>query len=226
MPPLSSSWSSCLRNIIFQTQYTCYLQYIMRQVKEEMLWLKEPKSVSSLSGFPLGSLPSVFILIHGKHITSFVPRISEHLVNCCRFFKTYQYTNKHLLNSYWVITVLWIYRRVLDSGTVLHDSSVRNSNCRNPKISEIRNDNPLQYSCLDNPMVRGAWGATIELQRMGQDWVRTCKQQRISSSSITFSINIVVSKEVWREKWFAEAPHMEVIELRLQPASVWFASPY
>ena len=37
------------------------------------------------------------------------------------------------------------------------------------RISEIRNDNPLQYSCLDNPMVRGAWGATIELQRMGQD---------------------------------------------------------
>ena len=73
MPPLSSSRSSCLRNIIFQTQYTCYLQYIMRQVKEEMLWLKEPKSVSSPSGFPLGSLPSVFILIHGKHITSFVP---------------------------------------------------------------------------------------------------------------------------------------------------------
>ena len=23
------------------------------------------------------------------------------------------------------------------------------------------NDNPLQYSCLENPMKRGAWGATV-----------------------------------------------------------------
>ena len=23
------------------------------------------------------------------------------------------------------------------------------------------NDNPLQYSCLENPMVRGAWWATV-----------------------------------------------------------------
>ena len=23
------------------------------------------------------------------------------------------------------------------------------------------NDNPLQYSCLENPMDRGAWGATV-----------------------------------------------------------------
>ena len=24
-----------------------------------------------------------------------------------------------------------------------------------------RHDNPLQYSCLENPMVRGAWKATV-----------------------------------------------------------------
>ena len=29
------------------------------------------------------------------------------------------------------------------------------------------NDNPLQYSCLQNPMGRGAWGSTEELQSMG-----------------------------------------------------------
>ena len=29
----------------------------------------------------------------------------------------------------------------------------------------------LQYSCLENPMDRGAWWATVhELQRVGQDW--------------------------------------------------------
>ena len=32
------------------------------------------------------------------------------------------------------------------------------------------NSNPLQYSCLENPMDRGAWWATVNgLQRVGQD---------------------------------------------------------
>ena len=30
--------------------------------------------------------------------------------------------------------------------------------------------NPLQHSCLENPMVRGAWGATVHgSQRVGHD---------------------------------------------------------
>ena len=32
------------------------------------------------------------------------------------------------------------------------------------------NGNPLQYSCLENPMDRGAWQATVHgLQRVGHD---------------------------------------------------------
>ena len=27
---------------------------------------------------------------------------------------------------------------------------------------EVENDNPLQYSCLKNPMDRGAWQATVQ----------------------------------------------------------------
>ena len=35
-----------------------------------------------------------------------------------------------------------------------------------------RNDNPLQYSCLENSMDRGTWWATvIGLQRIGYNWV-------------------------------------------------------
>ena len=30
------------------------------------------------------------------------------------------------------------------------------------------NGNPLQYSCLGNPMDRGAWGATV--QRVAKSW--------------------------------------------------------
>ena len=29
------------------------------------------------------------------------------------------------------------------------------------------NGNPLQYSCLENPMDREAWWATVQLQRVG-----------------------------------------------------------
>ena len=34
------------------------------------------------------------------------------------------------------------------------------------------NDNPLQYSCLENPMDRGAWQAAVHrVARVGQDLV-------------------------------------------------------
>ena len=34
------------------------------------------------------------------------------------------------------------------------------------------NDNPLQYSCLENPMDRGAWQASVyEVARAGHDLV-------------------------------------------------------
>ena len=29
--------------------------------------------------------------------------------------------------------------------------------------------NPLQHSCLENPMDRGAWQTTVQLQRVGHD---------------------------------------------------------
>ena len=35
------------------------------------------------------------------------------------------------------------------------------------------NDDPLQYSCLENPMDRGAWWATISgSKRVGQTWLK------------------------------------------------------
>ena len=53
------------------------------------------------------------------------------------------------------------------------------------------NGNPLQYSCLENPMDRGAWGATqsTRSQRVGHDWAtslsfiairKLCLQESIS----------------------------------------------
>ena len=33
------------------------------------------------------------------------------------------------------------------------------------------NDNPLQYSCLDNPMDRGAWQATVHVFAKSHTWL-------------------------------------------------------
>ena len=38
---------------------------------------------------------------------------------------------------------------------------------------EERNDNPLQYSCLGNPMDRGAWEATAHGVSKSQTWLNT-----------------------------------------------------
>ena len=38
------------------------------------------------------------------------------------------------------------------------------------KIPGVENDNPSQYSCLDNPMDRGAWQATV--YRVAKSWAR------------------------------------------------------
>ena len=49
------------------------------------------------------------------------------------------------------------------------------------------NGNPLQYSCLENPMDRGAWRAAVHGATKSQtwlgDWARTCIVQCISSDS-------------------------------------------
>ena len=41
------------------------------------------------------------------------------------------------------------------------------------------NDNPFQYSCLENPMDRGAWWATVHgVQRARHAWATEQQQQR------------------------------------------------
>ena len=46
-----------------------------------------------------------------------------------------------------------------------------------------RNGNPLQYSCLENPMDRGAWWATVHGVANGQT--------RLSDFTFTFIDNIL-----------------------------------
>ena len=36
----------------------------------------------------------------------------------------------------------------------------------------VGNDSPLQYSCLGNPMEKGAWWATVHSAAKNQTWLR------------------------------------------------------
>ena len=50
--------------------------------------------------------------------------------------------------------------------------------------------NPLQYSCLEKPMDRGAWWAAVHRVAQSQTWLKWLK----SSSSI----NIIIAFSVWK----------------------------
>ena len=43
------------------------------------------------------------------------------------------------------------------------------------------NDNPLQYSCLENPMDRGAWGATVHRVSTSQTRLSDFTSLKLSS---------------------------------------------
>ena len=44
------------------------------------------------------------------------------------------------------------------------------------KIPQRRNGNPLQYSCLENPMDRGTWWATVQGGRKESDTTKVTQQ--------------------------------------------------
>jgi len=45
--------------------------------------------------------------------------------------------------------------------------------------------NPLQYSCLENPMDREAWWATMGSQRIGQDWSDFARMHAFTNLIVT-----------------------------------------
>ena len=50
------------------------------------------------------------------------------------------------------------------------------------------NGNPLQYSCLENPMDRGAWGATVH--GVTKSWARLSEFTFTFSSMLNFSVTL------------------------------------
>ena len=53
------------------------------------------------------------------------------------------------------------------------------------------NDNPLQYSCLGNPMDRGAWWATVHRVSESQTWLST--HTRVSHKPLVTDVHHLVS---------------------------------
>ena len=49
------------------------------------------------------------------------------------------------------------------------------------------NGNPLQYSCLVNPMVRGAWLATIHVVAKSQTWNNSNNKRSVKTHDIIWS---------------------------------------
>ena len=71
------------------------------------------------------------------------------------------------------------------------------------------NGNPLQYSCLENPMDRGAWWATVhELQRVGHDWAASLSlslsQDRAPSLPLlSLFLSFIFCPTSFRRQWAA-----------------------
>ena len=63
---------------------------------------------------------------------------------------------------------LWLSSKesAYDAGDIADKGSIPGSR----RAPECRHGNPLQYSCLENPMDRGAWLATIN--GVAKSWIR------------------------------------------------------
>ena len=81
--------------------------------------------------------------------------------------------------------------------------------CRRPKFDpwlgrspEEGNHNPLQYSCLENPMDRGAWRATVHRVTKSQTELRdfTLHRWRLGIRHMTKSGK--VRRQMLRKGWF------------------------
>ena len=74
-----------------------------------------------------------------------------------------------------LLFIMWIKWTQLDLITIsrVYNAGDLGSIPGSGIFPEEGNDNPLQYSCLENPMDGGAWCRllSMESQRVGHDWV-------------------------------------------------------
>ena len=78
------------------------------------------------------------------------------------------------------------------------------------------NGNPLQCSCLENPRDGGAWWAAI--YEVAQSWTRL---KRLSSSSSSKSINLLINFNIISLREKAMAPHSSSLAWKIP----WMEKP-
>ena len=79
-----------------------------------------------------------------------------------------QVDSPYLLSLWWAFQVALVVKKLLANAGDIRDSSLISGSARSPGGGH---SNPLQYSCLENPMDRGAWWATVHgSQRVGHNW--------------------------------------------------------
>ena len=114
------------------------------------------------------------------------------------YLKTNKQTNEHQTNAYWILAKNAISLTFQSSRVVLKNSEsltkspsdsltkpVLGTELCIPQIqllkSSLQNGNPLQYSCLENPMGRGAWQAIVPgVARVGHDLATKPTKQTVS----------------------------------------------
>ena len=71
-----------------------------------------------------------------------------------------------IVGNVYLFLKIWAYQVVLvvknppvNAGDVRDEGSIPSG--RSGRFPGVEHDNPLQYSCLENPMDRGAWQATV-----------------------------------------------------------------
>ena len=88
----------------------------------------------------------------------------------------------HHLSILWASQVALVVKNLLTNAGDLGDMSLIHKSGISPRG---RHANPLQYSCLENPMDRGAWWATVQgSQRVRQDWSSLARQHLYTCSLI------------------------------------------
>ena len=70
--------------------------------------------------------------------------------------------------------------------------------------------NPLQYSCLKNPMDRGAWWS-IGLRRVRHDWSDLAYMGDILASDLRYPASVSPSLKWWQQGW--QIVHFQYVSL-------------
>ena len=114
-------------------------------------------------------LPVLPCLLHKSalHWGSSFRAIPSNLCQCMSVWHLCTHTHFHIHS----------YTHIHKHGYFLHESFLASFSA--PLLSPVGNGNPLQYSCLENPMDRGAWGLQpMGSQRVWHDWATNASISR------------------------------------------------